>query len=137
MENSLSLRIMRFMDFKEWINQEYFKWRGDSRKNISDFAEYIGVNQPVMSDWLNGITKKPKSVENVIRLADKLGYEVFEILGIPRPELSLSNSRALLDAASDLSRTIKESGTEYSTEALEKLAIEIYSRHGIKVERID
>lgn len=91
----------------------------------------------MMSDWMNGRIKSPPSADSVIKLADKFGYEVFDVLGISRPDLSPANSRALLDAASDLSRAIKESGIEYNTEAFEKLAIEIYSRHGIKVERID
>ena len=73
------------MAFKEWIFQEYVKWQAaeGQPRTVTDFAAYLGVAHPAMQAWMKG-RYKPKSVLNVAKLADKLGLEVYEVLGMPR-----------------------------------------------------
>ncbi len=121
-------------NFKAWINKLFFDWRGESRKSVSDFARELKVSQQVMNGWLN--YGSIPSNKNLFTLADKFP-EVYDVLGLPRPDLSPVNSRLLLEASRDLSLSIKEAGIDINSAAFEKLAIEIFSRHGIKLERTD
>ena len=48
-----------------------------------DFAAYIGVRPTTYSGWVNsGI---PPSGDNLHRLAEKLGYEVYALVGVMPP----------------------------------------------------
>lgn len=86
------------VEFKDWITQEYIKWRGNAighERSISDFAEYIGISQPLMVKWMNG--GKP-STDNQVLIAEKLGVEVYEVLEIPQAERPVpKNLRELIN----------------------------------------
>lgn len=69
----------------DWLKQKYLEWQlslGD-RRSISQFAEYIGVPQPSLSEWM-GNKYLPRGT-SVAKIAEKLGYEVYDVLGISRP----------------------------------------------------
>lgn len=71
------------VNYKEWITQKYVEWRGNAvgrERSITDFAEYIGVSQQLMNDWLNK-GKKPRSQETIGKLAAIYGDEVYGVLG--------------------------------------------------------
>ncbi len=79
---------MNMMEFWEWMTKKYIEWRADSRRTISEFAKYVGVSQPVMSDWMKRDGKKP-GAKNVSLIASKLGIEVYDILALPRPQTAV------------------------------------------------
>jgi len=69
----------------EWLKHKYLQWQlsiGD-RRSISQFAEYLGVPQPSLSEWM-GNKYLPRGT-SVAKIAEKLGYEVYDVLGISRP----------------------------------------------------
>lgn len=80
-----------FVEFSEWLEAEFIKWRGGSRAGVTDFARHLGVKQQQLSDWLLG-KYKPRG-ENVARLAEKLGPEVYEALGLARPASDTQDAR--------------------------------------------
>ena len=73
------------MDFSGWITQKYIEWQAEhgARKTINDFAEYIGVSQQTISVWMNG--KGTPSGKNLGKISSRLGYEVYDVMDIPRP----------------------------------------------------
>jgi transcriptional regulator with XRE-family HTH domain len=76
------------MDFYDFITSEYVKWRGPAfgnEKSVTAFARYIGVSQPLLSQWMSREGKIPRSYVAIIKLADALGPGVFESLGIDPP----------------------------------------------------
>ena len=75
------------MEFSEWLNQKYIDWRGESRGTISEFAEFVGVRQPVMSSWMKRGGKAP-GASSLAKIASKLGLEVYEVLGLPSPTVT-------------------------------------------------
>ena len=80
-------------EFKGWLNNKYLDWQRDQgeRRTISEFAELVGVNQPLMSHYLNGIRKPSR--RNADRMAEKLGYEIYGLLDMCPTDLrSLINS---------------------------------------------
>lgn len=68
-------------EFSEWLQGKYLDWRGNeiTGRNVSAFARYIGVSQPVMSNWLAG-NQEPGSVDNVMALVRIYGREALSIM---------------------------------------------------------
>ena len=77
------------MDFPKFLEFKYLEWQRTQggRKTVKEFAAYIGVSQSTISSWWNE-DRKPEG-ENLRRLAEKLGIEVYDVLGIPRPDSNL------------------------------------------------
>lgn len=76
-------------EFKDYLFnqlQEYEKRKG-KRTTINDFAEWLGVSRSLASLWLSGKIKP--SFDNTILISEKLGNEVFTILGYSPPDPDL------------------------------------------------
>lgn len=73
------------MKVSEWLNIKFLDWQRSAgkRKTIAEFASFLGVTQASLSDWLRG--KYDPKGKNLGKIANKLGYEIYDILGIPRP----------------------------------------------------
>ncbi len=72
-------------EFSDWITDKYREWRGDAvgrERTITDFANYIGVNQSVVSSWMKKGGKVPKHKDSIDKLVAKFGPEVYNVLGI-------------------------------------------------------
>ena len=76
--------------------QEFEKQRG-KRTSLDKFAEYIGVSRPLISYWLKGTIP---SLENVQILANKFGPEVYDVLGLPRPNPYLQKINRIFERLS-------------------------------------
>lgn len=75
-----------FVDFREWITQRYIEWRGDAyghEGTVTEFAAWIGVSQPLVSQWMAGSV--PTSQKAITALVVRFGPEVYEVLGIENP----------------------------------------------------
>lgn len=83
------------MTFPEFLEKKYLEWqlKEEGRKTIVQFAAYIGVSQPILSMWLSG--KKRPGVDNIKLLAEIFGDEVYDSLGLPRPNPYLHRSPAI------------------------------------------
>lgn len=81
-----------FKDFLFEKLQEYEKEQG-KRITQSMFAEYLGISRTVLSYYLNG--KNLPSFESAGTLAEKLGIEVYDYLGVPRPDEDLEYIREI------------------------------------------
>lgn len=79
------------MNFPQFLEQKYLDWRRSEgeKRSIQDFASYLGIRQQVLSHYMNGVRKKPTS-DNVRLIAAKLGFEVYDVLGLPRPDEDLA-----------------------------------------------
>jgi hypothetical protein len=43
------------MEFSDWITRKYIDWRGDAyghNRTVEDFAVWIGISQPLMTQWM-------------------------------------------------------------------------------------
>jgi transcriptional regulator with XRE-family HTH domain len=78
------------MNFSQLLEQKYLEWQNaqGKRKTLDEFAEYLGVGRPILSHWISG-TRKP-NIESLRRLSGKLGFEVYDVLGLPRPDEDLA-----------------------------------------------
>ena len=77
------------MKFSQFLEKKFLEWQSlvGERKTVREFASYIGVSQATISTWWN--TDRVPEGENVLKLATKLGVEVFDVLGLPRPDTDL------------------------------------------------
>lgn len=125
------------MEFADWLNNKYIAFRGNSRATISEFAQFCGVPQSAMSKWMGKGGEKPAR-KNIAKLAGKLGPEVYDLLGLPRPPLDNFEALppAMREALSAASHELKEAMSAYKLDPLspeaETLSIEIMERHGFK-----
>ena len=78
------------VNFPQYLEMQFLKWqqREGGRKTVAEFAKYLGVPQTTVSTWWNA--KSTPSDETIIRrLADRLGLEVYDALGLDRPDEDL------------------------------------------------
>jgi transcriptional regulator with XRE-family HTH domain len=78
------------MTIPELLEKKYLEWQSQlgKRKTLDEFAEYLGVSRTVLSNWLSG-NRKP-GTESLRLLSSKLGFEVYDVLGLPRPDEDLA-----------------------------------------------
>lgn|SRR5574337_836790 len=106
-----------------WLLDKFREWeRSTGRKQTEmEFARYLSVTQPSLARWMAG--DHLPTGGNIRKLADKLGPEIYYILGFPRlnpeaervltalREASPENKKLLLDLAD---RLLRETRSERS-----------------------
>ena len=104
------------MEFKKFLEGKYLDWQRASggRKTVLEFANYLGVSQQSVSNWWNG-DRIPQG-ENIKKLADKLGLEVYDVLGLSRPNPDLHYLQGIWDELSpEEQRILRETAVKYVT----------------------
>ena len=105
------------MTFSKFLEQKFLEWQQSEggRRTVKEFAEYLGVSQSTISTWWNE-DRKPEG-ENLVKLALKLGIEVYDALGKERPDLDLHYIQAnweLLDPHAK--RVLREQAERYAAQ---------------------
>lgn len=127
------------MEFSEWITDKYVNWRGKAvgrEVSISEFALYIGIPQSTMSSYMKKGGRVPRSLKIVNLFVEKFGPETYDVLGLPRPEVSFEDlppeMGASLAAASTEILSVMEERAIYDANSpeAENIAIEIMAKHG-------
>jgi hypothetical protein len=74
------------MEFSKFFKRAFLQWQLDQEepRTVTEFSEWLGVSQQNASNWIRG-TYKPRKMEDISRLAQKLGFEVYDALGLVRP----------------------------------------------------
>lgn len=95
MPTSLSPFAQLLMDkFRAWGIRELEK--GETKITITAFAGWLGFSQSAVSQWMTD-NRKPTG-DTVDLIADKLGLDVYDALGLPRPHRQLAEIRAAYNA---------------------------------------
>lgn len=76
-----------------WLDERFRKWADQpgGRTVTRWFADYLGVDEKLLGSWMapkkRGAPKDPPepSGESVVRIGNKLGPEIYDIMGWPRP----------------------------------------------------
>ena len=78
--------MMGQREFATWLESKFVSWMGETgkRRTLTDFAKYLGVSQSLLSHWLNGRYLPDR--QNVSKIAERLGSEVYDLLGLQRPD---------------------------------------------------
>lgn len=77
-------------EFARWLEAQFIKWMSNRGEVTTqrEFAEYLGFDQVQLSHYINERRKMP-SKKALINMADKLGPEVYDVLGLARPDEQL------------------------------------------------
>lgn len=70
---------------KDWLNLKFNDWektQGHSQSYYA-FARHLQVSQSGLSQWMTG--GSIPAGEDLLNLASKLGPEIYDVLGLPRP----------------------------------------------------
>lgn len=91
-------------NFSIYFAKRYDEWQKTrtSRRTLSDFADWLGVDKAVLSNWYNA--KRIPTGPSVTLLVSKLGPTVYDALGLQRPDPML---QMLTVIAGDLSEDSK------------------------------
>jgi transcriptional regulator with XRE-family HTH domain len=73
-------------EFSALMERKYLEWQlaQGERRSIEAFADYLNIKKTTLVQWMND-QRKP-GPENVERLAEALGIEVYDALNLPRPD---------------------------------------------------
>ena len=89
------MSIMIDMDTRlvEWFDKQYLKWQMDQgarRKTLVKFANWLEISPATLNRWMNG-SREPNNryTEELARKLDN--YEIYDILGKPRPDERLQS----------------------------------------------
>jgi len=76
---------MKNMKYNDWLMGKFNSWEKETgkRQSFSAFSRYLGVKQSSLSQWLAG--NYPPTGENVEKIAQKCGDEIYEVLGLISP----------------------------------------------------
>lgn len=109
----------------KWLDKKYLEWQTseEESKNVSEFADYLDVNRSLLSFWMNG-SREPNE-ENLIKIALKLGFEIYDVIGEDRPNiLHLYTSRNWEKLPQKAQLEISKIIAKYSTEPIPNEATE-------------
>lgn len=117
---SYNMSMEETKEFKDWLNDRYIEWRGNSRSTITEFAAYLGVSQSLLSHWLNG-KMTPRDPEKIAKLVMKFGIDTYRVLGyyippgehgvnlsVERKAIALEEVNAIFREASEAVKNIED-----------------------------
>lgn len=101
--------------FSKWLELQYINWMAQSgtRKTLTEFSKWLGISQPLINRYMSG--QVIPSEENVHKIAAHLGPEVYDLLGLARPDENIQRITHLWDKLSDKQK-------KYVLEQVEKYA---------------
>ncbi len=129
---------------KDWLNQKFTEWEKAQghKQSYYAFARYLEVSQSGLAQWMVG--GSVPSGDDLLSIAKKLGPEIYEILGLPRPNAEvqrLTVSFACLppDIRQRLTSAIVEADQALRNERLRPedvearpVVINILAKHGFR-----
>ena len=85
-------------EISAWLEGKYIAWISETgqRRTITEFADWLDISRPILSGYMNG-SRRPGR-ENADKLAARLGPEIYDLLGLQRPDPLLQRLQAHWDA---------------------------------------
>lgn len=130
--------MISMSEFSVWFRDQYFEWEkrnGSNIQGITRFAEWLGVEQSMVSSWISG-RYKPGS-KYIPVLAEKLGLDVYSYLGLQKPKSSLlylpADLRERLEhAIAETNETLERKGLTGDSPDAAETVTEIWERWGFR-----
>jgi transcriptional regulator with XRE-family HTH domain len=93
-------------NFERWINGKFLEWqtKRGRRGSIREFGELLGVDQRLLSNWMNGERKPGPDSADKICIALDYDLTIYDVLGMPRPDRDLLRIKALYPAMNERER---------------------------------
>ncbi|MGI6730456.1 MAG: helix-turn-helix domain-containing protein [Anaerovoracaceae bacterium] len=83
-------------EFASWLELQFINWMRERGEVTTqrEFAEYLGLDQVQLSHYINERRKKPDKA-SLEKIAAKLGPEIYDVLGLARPDPQLKQLTAV------------------------------------------
>ena len=94
--------------FADFLTRKYLEYQLAQGKPIyvREFAAYLGVSPTTYSNWINsGFTPSTRYVDQI---ANRLGMEVYDLLGLQRPTPTLPMDQLPVDLQMQLRNFVSE-----------------------------
>lgn len=136
MQNGYNTKAMELEKFLDWFNEIFLEWRGDSRMGVSEFARYLDLRQQTVSIWLNRNIKTLPTAEHIAHLA-RFYPEVYEVIGLHSLDYLPGSIRdSWSEAVAEIRNTFREKGIVDGSPEADKIALEIFFKHGFNLTSI-
>jgi hypothetical protein len=136
---------MEFMaTAKDWLNQKFGEWEKTQggKQSYYAFSRYLEVSQSGLGQWMVG-SATPGGYD-LLNLANKLGPEIYDILGLPRPNgevqrltVSFTNlpaefRQALSNAVAEADNALRQDHLRPDSAEARKIVVEILAKWGFQ-----
>jgi hypothetical protein len=144
---SRSLLLKPMASIKDWLNRKFIEWEKTQggRQSYYAFAHFLGVSQSELSAWMTG--SGSPSGDDLLAVAGKLGPEVYDILGLPRPDADLQRvtvsfaslppdiRQNLTNAISEASETLRQQHLRPESPESREVVLEILAKWGFRYSK--
>ena len=133
--------------WKDYITAKYLHWRADKYGRAGSaamFARAIGISPQLLSAWMNK-GQIPTDQETINLLVNYFGFEVYDILGFPRPDAGDPRStllsvgfpsefvEAVLAARAEFSAELSKRGITQDSPEAREIIKQAFARHGVQL----
>jgi transcriptional regulator with XRE-family HTH domain len=129
---------------KDWLNQKFNEWEKTQERSQSyyAFARYLGVSQSGLSQWMTGSTTP--GGEDLLNLASKLGTEIYDVLGLPRPNAEIQRMtvsfaslpadirQRLTNAVAEADQSLRQAQLRPESPEARQIVLDVFARWGFR-----
>jgi len=129
---------------QDWLNQKFIEWeRAQGRKqSYYAFARYLEVSQSGLQQWMIG--SSTPGGDDLLNIAGKLGPDVYDLLGLPRPNADVQRvtvsfaslppdiRQRLTNAITEADRTLRQEHLRPDSAEARPLVVEILAKWGFR-----
>ena len=134
-------------NLQDWLNEKFNEWEKAQahKQSYYAFARYLDVSQSGLSQWMIG--SGVPSGSDLLNIASKVGPEVYDVMGLPRPNANLQqltvsfaslppDIRAnLTKAITELELALRREGLRPDAADAHRIAIEILAKWGFRYQK--
>jgi hypothetical protein len=129
---------------KDWLNQKFTEWEKTQGRSQSyyTFARHLAVSQSGLAQWMTG--NGVPGGDDLIAIAAKLGPEIYDMLGLPRPDtdvqrltvsfasLPVDIRQRLANAIAEVDQTLRQERLRPDSAEARRIVMEILERWGFR-----
>lgn len=129
---------------QSWLNEKFAEWEKTqgSRQSYYAFARYLEVSQSGLAQWMMG--SGVPGGDDLLNIANKLGPEIYDVLGLPRPNamvqrltVSITNlppeiRENLTQAVAEIDQTLREQRLRPDSPEARKIALAVLAKWGFQ-----
>lgn len=129
---------------KDWLNQKFVEWEKAQGRSQSyyAFARYLEVSQSGLSQWMIG--NGSPGGDDLLNIAKKLGVEIYDIIGLPRPNTQVQRVTAsiaslppeirdkLSNAVAEADQAMRQERLRPDSSEARRLVIDVLAKWGFR-----
>lgn len=129
---------------KDWLNQKFVEWEKTQghKQSYYAFARYLEVSQSGLGQWMAG--SAAPGGDDLLNIANKLGEEIYDILGLPRPNAEVQRltvsfaslppeiRKSLSGAIAEIDQTLRTERLRPDSAEARKIVVDILAKWGYR-----